>query len=158
MPFYDYMCDDCGVQFEKLFKSISAAPAGVACPECGAGARKLVTAANHTFKHAPSQTRGALPPNTGTSDDWNFDRAIGRDAEQKWGVIGQRDGAKVQVIKDEAKAGRRVTRDHLVPTGEAPGDYRVVSEPERKWINTSRKAAEQARTTLTTPPEVKAQP
>jgi len=32
MPIYEYRCDGCGSQFEKLVRASSPA---VACPECG---------------------------------------------------------------------------------------------------------------------------
>lgn len=42
MPVYEYRCTTCGSKFEKLM-SMSAAGDGVACPECGAEARRLVS-------------------------------------------------------------------------------------------------------------------
>lgn len=148
MPVYEFMCDDCGIKFEKLFRQVTddAAP----CPECGEPARRLVSEVNHTFKHAESQTRGPLPPNTGTSDDWNYDKAIGRDAAEKWEGIEQRTAAKDAIVRGEAKEGRGITRDHLVPDSE--GGYRVVTEPERNSINTRREAATKAREAIASTP------
>jgi putative FmdB family regulatory protein len=34
MPIYEYTCNDCHTQFEKLVRSITA-PIEVQCPECG---------------------------------------------------------------------------------------------------------------------------
>lgn len=34
MPIYEYTCQDCGTQFEKLVRSLTA-PVEVTCPECG---------------------------------------------------------------------------------------------------------------------------
>jgi hypothetical protein len=79
------------------------------------------------------------PPNTGTSDDWNFDKAIGRDAAQRWEKIHENNAVKDQIIRDEAKQGREITRDHLVKKRE--GGYRVITEPERKTVNERRTAA-----------------
>ena len=31
MPIYEYICDDCGIKFEKLVRNGNS----VACPECG---------------------------------------------------------------------------------------------------------------------------
>jgi putative FmdB family regulatory protein len=125
MPIYEFTCQSCGLRFEKLFRKISTAKE-FPCTSCGAPGKREVSAASFAFKHPPSQTRGMAPPNTGTSDDWNFDKAIGRDAEMRWGEI-HKDGAKKdQIVHDEAKKGRGITRDHLVKTRE--GGYRVITE------------------------------
>ncbi len=42
MPVYEYRCVTCGGKFEKL-RSMSAADSGVACPDCGSEARRLVS-------------------------------------------------------------------------------------------------------------------
>ena len=155
MPIYEYQCDECGLRFEVFHKSIPETDEAAPCEDCGKAARKLVTAASHTFKHSEGQTRGPLPPNTGTSDDWNYDKAIGRDAAEKWEVIGDRGALKDQVIREEAKAGRGITRDHLIPTGASPEEgnpYQTVTESERQSINRNRNLAVEARKHLTTPP------
>jgi len=153
VPVYEYQCDDCGLRFERFHKSIPSDEEPVACEACGEPARKLVSASAHSFKHSENQTRGPLPPNTGTSDDWNYDKAIGRDAAQKWDAIKGRNAEKDRVIRQEAEQGRGITRDHLVPTGDADGNpYRVMTEPERVGINTRRAQAEKARELLRTPP------
>jgi putative FmdB family regulatory protein len=140
MPLYEYQCDSCGLKVEKLWRLMSVAKTKgtIPCEECGTDMRKLVSAASFAFKHGTSQTRGALPPNTGTSDDFNYDKAIGRDAEQKWKVHEQRNSVKDSVIRDERRAGRAVTREQLVPTSEG---YRTITEPERVRANQNRETA-----------------
>jgi len=139
MPIYEYQCDACAIRIEKLWSRPSLAENEIPCPECSEAMRKLVSAASFAFKHGEGQTTRPLPPNTGTSDDWNFDKAIGRDADQKWGQIEERGNEKDKVIKEERVAGRAVTRDHLVPKKE--GGFRTITEPERKRANENRKAA-----------------
>ena len=158
MPIYEFMCEDCGIQFEKLYKRISTADTAAPCPECSKPSKQLVTAANHNFKHAASQTRGPLPPNTGTSDDWNYDKAIGRSAAVGWNAIEERGHKKDAVIREEAKAGRGVTREHLVSTGAPPvfkqgneAGYRAITETERQGINARRSAAGKARKAIAAP-------
>jgi len=34
MPIYEYQCEECGEEFEKLVRSFSSAPE-VECPHCG---------------------------------------------------------------------------------------------------------------------------
>lgn len=43
MPTYEFRCPD-GHDFEKFFRSISAAPTEVACPVCGKVAERLLSA------------------------------------------------------------------------------------------------------------------
>ncbi len=40
MPTYDYVCDACGVKYEK-FQNMSADP-DTECPECGGKVRRLI--------------------------------------------------------------------------------------------------------------------
>ncbi len=124
MPIYEYQCDECGLKFDQLRK-MSESDAPQRCLECGTNARKLMSAVNHAFVHPASQTRGMAPPNTGTSDDYNFDKAIGRDAAKRWEHIGQRIDRKKQVIRDNPGAtGYDLSRNH-------DGSYRVMNPQER---------------------------
>lgn len=34
MPIYEYVCDQCGEQFDKLFLSIKRIPDEIECPQC----------------------------------------------------------------------------------------------------------------------------
>lgn len=34
MPIYEYVCDQCGERFDKLFLSINRIPAEIECPNC----------------------------------------------------------------------------------------------------------------------------
>lgn len=138
MPLYVFTCPSCGLRFEKLYRRVSD-DSETECESCGATAKRQVTAANFTFAHGEGQTRGPLPPNTGTSDDWNFDKAIGRDAERRWGHIENNRKKKAEIVRDEAKQGRGIGMDHLVKKPE--GGYRVVGESERKVINERREAS-----------------
>lgn len=139
MPVYEYQCDSCGLRKEHFWTRISIAKDSIPCPECEDPMRKLVSAASFKFAHPQSQVRGAAPPNTGTSDDWNYDKAIGRDAEKKWGVIEKRNSEKDRVIRHERENGLDVKRNQLVPTSE--GGYRVIREEERVRANEGRKIA-----------------
>ena len=49
MPLYEYRCPN-GHDFEKFFRSIGGAQAAEECPECGAIAARLMSAAGLVFK------------------------------------------------------------------------------------------------------------
>jgi putative FmdB family regulatory protein len=149
MPIYEYRCEECGVQFEELWKTVSKAKDVAPCPECGTEAPKIMSPANHQFAHTPS---GPVPQNTGVSQiDHSYDRVIGRDAEAKWAKIEERNKVKDGIIRDEANAGRLISRNHLVRTREGAGEYRVVTEPERQEINARRKVADVVQKASTQP-------
>lgn len=141
MPIYEYECSDCGLRFEKMRK-MSESDSATSCPECHVeGARKLVSAVNHTFAHTP--VGGPRPQNTGVhSIDYSADRVIGRDAEQRWKLIGDRSKHKDGVVHDARKAGHLVTRDHLTRTTD--GGYRTITESERTTANQGREMFRQA--------------
>lgn len=137
-PIYEFSCDDCGLQFEIL-KGISQYNQVQHCPECGLQARKLMSVANHAFVFPESQMRGPLPPNTGTSMDFNVDKVIGRDAETRWAKIEERTHYKEGKIRDAAKNQQvAATMDQLVKTREGAGDYRIITEKERQVVNARR--------------------
>ena len=107
------------------------------CPECGASAPKIPSAANHTFAHVP--VGGARPQNTGVhAIDHSFDRVIGRDAEAKWKVIEDRQKHKRDVLKENPGA----TGHDLSRTSD--GTYRVMPQAERTVKDTARQAGIQA--------------
>ena len=139
MPIYEFQCSECGLQFEKIFRRISE-DLEHPCENCQAPAKKMVSAVSFQFAHKTG-VRGAAPSSTGTSDDWNYDKTIGRDAARKWEEIERRNTNKDSVIRDERKAGRVISRNHLVPKTDGSGEYRVMSEPERVRTNTNREAA-----------------
>lgn len=142
MPVYEFQCSSCGLRFDKLFRRMETSDTltTTPCDSCGEPAQRQVTAAAFKFSHPASQMRGAAPPNTGTSDDWNFDRVIGRDAEQKWKTVEQRKSEKNRVIRQEREAGKLVQSDQLVRSQE-DGSYRSITEPERKIVNERREVA-----------------
>lgn len=49
MPLYEFRCPE-GHDFERFYRSIGAAPSMEACPECGAVAVRLMSAAGLVFK------------------------------------------------------------------------------------------------------------
>lgn len=49
MPLYEFRCRN-GHDFERFFRTISAAPTEVECPECGALAERRISAAGFHFK------------------------------------------------------------------------------------------------------------
>jgi putative FmdB family regulatory protein len=139
MPIYEYQCDSCGLREEKFWARISTAQDSIPCSSCKVLMRKLVSAASFKFSHSEKQIRGAAPPNTGTSDDWDYDKAIGRDAEKKWGIIDKRAAEKDRVIRHEKENGLDLKRNQLVPTTE--GGYRPIKEEERVRANAGREIA-----------------
>jgi putative FmdB family regulatory protein len=134
MPIYVFTCGSCGLQFEKLFRRVSD-QADTPCVCGGQGVRQVTNAA-FSFAHPEKQTRGIMPSNTGTSDDWNYDKIIGRDAEKRWAGFQQNMQEKDRVIRQEALQGRGITRDHVVKT--LDGGYRPITESERKIVNENR--------------------
>ena len=132
MPIYEFTCQTCGLRFDRLSKMSESGLREVPCAECKQPAIRAISIVNHTFAHGANQVRGAAPPNTGTSDDWNYDKAIGRDAEQKWRLI----DARTKHKKDILKATPGATGDDLSRTHD--GTYRVMPQGERVAAETGR--------------------
>lgn len=139
MPVYVFLCGTCGLQFEKLYRRVSDNKEE-ACTACDGIGSRQVTSASFAFSHPPSQIRGALPSNTGTSDDFNYEKTIGRDASQKWEKINENQSRKNKLVEETRKSGVGITKQHLVKTNDESG-YRVMSEGEREVINERREIA-----------------
>lgn len=143
MPIYEFQCESCGLRFDKLMKMASSTElTETPCKDCGEPAGRMVTAAAFKFSHPASQVRGMAPPNTGTSDDWNFDKAIGRDSEKKWKTVEERNSEKNRVIRQEREAGFQVKNEQLVRS-QQDGTYRKIDDSERKAVNDRRQVASQ---------------
>jgi putative FmdB family regulatory protein len=76
MPLYEYRCNECGYEFEELAKS-SEDSATVPCKQCKKG-----QALRRISRFAPV-IAGGSPTET-------IDMSIGRDAENRWKVYGDR--------------------------------------------------------------------
>jgi putative FmdB family regulatory protein len=140
MPVYEFQCDDCGLRFEKLFRSVSSDPEAP-CGACGKSARKLVSAAAFKFAHVP--VGGPRPQNTGVhSIDHNADLVIGRDAERRWKIADERKAHKEKVAREQHKAGGKAFGlDHVVRDGSSDSGDRTRGKGEREYVNEHRTAA-----------------
>jgi putative FmdB family regulatory protein len=135
MPIYEFLCEKCGLKFEKMFSRMTAEKS-CPCASCGEDSKRLVSSFSHSFA---VDVKGIGPQNTGVHNiDYNPDQVIGRDAAAKWEQIEKRNAEKDQVIAQEKKAGLDVKRDQLVKTAEG---YRTITEPERVAANSNRAAA-----------------
>ena len=140
MPVYEFQCEECGLRFEKLFRSVSTEPE-VSCSACGKPARKLVSAASFQFAHTP--VGGPRPQNTGVHAlDYNADRIIGRDAEMRWKAVEERKALKEKVAREHHReGGKAFGMDHIVRDSSSEGGYRTMRENERQYVNDHRTTA-----------------
>ncbi len=77
MPIYEYRCDSCNHEFEKLQKIADPPPAE--CPECGAAdIRKLVSAAGFRLKGS-----GWYETDFKSANKRNLDDGGGKDKSEK---------------------------------------------------------------------------
>lgn len=147
MPVYEFCCPECNIIFERL-KKMSESDDPHPCPECQVPAGKIPSVANHKFSHPASQTRGMAPPSTGTSDDFNYDKVIGRDAEKKHKVIQDRQAHKRSIIRDNPGAtGHDLSRTH-------DGTYAVMKPEQRRVVETARENHKKAMETISKAPTV----
>lgn len=136
MPTYKFLCLNCSIEFEKIIPA-SKRDNGYPCVSCGNTVQRQVSTSNFAFQHKPT---GPVPQNTGVASiDYNYDKVIGRDAEQRWKTIEERRDAKIATVADERRKGRDVHLDHVTPT--LDGTYRTLTQPEINKVNRDRKLA-----------------
>lgn len=116
MPMYDYKCE-CGLAFEALVRSKDEAP-DKECPSCGEMVPKNQAPSFLGFLFGSGNT----PGNTGVDSlDSSIDKMVGRDADQRWEDVKDRNSYKRKVRdKYGAKALKKTTE----------GDYEVMDDEE----------------------------
>ena len=137
MPIKKFQCYECGLEFEEMRK-MSQKDEGCPCPSCPATAKKQVSASNFSFQHKPT---GPVPQNTGVASvDYNFDRVIGRDAEQKWKGIEERRSQKIKHVEAERRSGKDIGMQHVTPT--LDGGFRTLTNSEVSRANSNREVVQ----------------
>lgn len=116
MPMYDYKCE-CGLSFEALVRKKEDA-AEQECPACGEAAAKEFGSGFLGFMFGSGQT----PGNTGVDSlDSKIDKLVGRDADERWEEVKDRESHKRSVRKDRGKRALKKNPD---------GSYDSMEEEE----------------------------
>ena len=80
MPLYEYKCDKCAHQFEKIEKH--NAPTTQKCPKCGRKAQRMISAAGIQFKGSGWYVTDYKGKNSGaTSVEGSGDNASGKSGD-----------------------------------------------------------------------------
>jgi putative FmdB family regulatory protein len=98
MPKYVFECKSCSVRFDRILKigDYLVYP----CPSCKEDAQRVFS--GNGFGFGFSAPSGSAIANTGVHDnDYpTADKAVGRSAEQKWGIYNERNAIKSKVRKE----------------------------------------------------------
>ena len=122
MPIYSFQCLTCGLRFDRRV-SRTKKEALPNCFSCGSEVQQeMPEGVNFTINQSVT---GPVPQNSGFSSiDANVDRVIGKDAEEKWKVVDDRNVGKREAIhRAEAQEGTKISRN-------PDGSYRVMDEVE----------------------------
>lgn len=106
---------------------------GKECPACGEIADRIPPkTVGYTFQPTPT-AEGPIPQNTGVSSyDYEVDRIVGAEAEQRWSAVEQREALKRSVMRDAPGA----TKQDLSALPD--GSYRVMSSGEKRTTRNTR--------------------
>jgi putative FmdB family regulatory protein len=89
MPIFKFDCPECGLTFEKLVQNRNIKE--MECIHCAFTAQKRLSAFNSQFADAKNASRGF----SGVYDlDVNLDKNLGRDAQNRWEIIKNRESQK----------------------------------------------------------------
>jgi len=125
MPLYRYQCFHCGLNFQlRVSRSKSRDPQGcTSCPE--QAQRVLPSSLEHGFT---PKIEGVQQPNSGASSiDYDFDRVVALDSQEKWKTVHKRQQAKLEMLRGSSKTGR-----HLVRSGDS---YEMIGDDERDRLD-----------------------
>ena len=116
MPMYDYKCE-CGLFFEALVRTQKETP-DKECPSCGEMVPKSEAPSFLGFLFGSGDT----PGNTGVDSlDSSIDKMVGRDADQRWEDVKDRNSRKRKVVQKHGTAALKKT---------AEGDYEPMDDEE----------------------------
>jgi putative FmdB family regulatory protein len=144
MPIFEYICEECPVEFEELLlnkddvdKYQDAHP----CPSCGKPAPKAVSAFSFGFKGGVRGLSG-VHGNSGVHDlDYpTLDKAVARSSEKRWKHHNERQ-AEINRVRKEAGA-YAVTTD--TAGNVRPTDNKTL-EVRSKAIDTMKKVMKPAK-------------
>jgi len=103
IPIYEFQCQHCGLRFEAVGDADKSEEPKTC--QCGEKAERLVP--EDINYHFDTETEGIGPQNTGVSDvDYEVDRIIAKDAEEKWAAVEDREGHKRTVLRDHPDASK----------------------------------------------------
>lgn len=106
MPMYRFQCLSCGLEFKK---NCSPGTKASSCESCGDNAG--VCLPKNINAAVRGDVNGIAPPSTGISGvDYSYDRVIGEDAANKWGIISDRQKDKIELIKSNGVTGYDITK------------------------------------------------
>lgn len=131
MPVYVFECQECSVRFERTLK-MGDHPTHP-CPSCKDEAPRVVDS-SFGFSFAKG---GTAPANSGVHDhDYpTADKAVGRSADERWAVIGEREKVKAEARKQGE------THALIRHTGKNYIDYEPMSDIGRSARRKLAKAA-----------------
>jgi len=109
----------CGAQIDKLLP-VGRVPNKIVCPNCGKVAKLGVRPGSFSIVHGKSMTKGA-----------SLDVAIGRNAEERWGQIHERQAVRNKVRQETGtQALTAIGKNEYKPLKE--GKLTAVTVPDSK--------------------------
>jgi hypothetical protein len=102
------------------------------CPSCGESAER-VPPETVGFVFQPSPTaEGPVPQNTGVSSyDYEVDRIVGAEAQERWGAVEKREALKRSVMRESGASKQDLS---ALPDG----SYRVMAPEEKSTTRNTR--------------------
>lgn len=134
MPMHEFKCSECGLKFEDL---VDEDQESIECKSCGAEAEKSISGFGFQFDSGKMED-GTIGVD---SVDNDVDKVIGRDADERWERVKDRESKKRKVARKRADdEDAPVKRD---PEGK---EYDVIPEDEQlknAWLHEQRKEFEE---------------
>lgn len=105
MPSYNYLCESCGLLFDKTYK-LGKNPLKLPCKACTDEAiLQLSTDVGYEFE---INSKGLDIQNTGVASlDYDYDTIIGNESKERWVDIERRDAYKRSLLSDTQGARKR---------------------------------------------------
>ena len=118
MPFYDYLCNDCGLVFE-ISKNVTKFDQVEECINCKSKNTKIQIGRTG-FQFSESYPSKSL------------DLAVGKSAEERWKAIEERNSIKTKGIKEQSIDFKAGTKEHRAKRDELVSDYKGALQTHRK--------------------------
>jgi putative FmdB family regulatory protein len=132
VPFYDYICDPCGAEFETFHK-MTETPR-IVCPKCGAPARKVVSACGIIIRNTGARRASV--------DRAKLDREARADLKENFGVekIHPVGGQSLMEVYNGVKSKGAMLRDQMQQKREE--NAKAAKAKQREWaVKANRRVA-----------------
>lgn len=124
MPLIEYVCPKCKIKFEKLFLASADVKTSVPCKYCKTTASRCLSTFAFSFTTPPAES------NSNELTKKELDIFIGKDSENKWKKIVERENKKKSIAASTGTKDVERQNDKYIPARKGTRRFRECAQKE----------------------------